>query len=166
MNADGSGSGGPNESRKLGKLEQASGIALLFVCPCDGFKALTRRRRPEVLRSSINSRFSSPVSCCFSDTLAKACAIALRLMKKPLLHLARGALENNGGQGGIRTHGTELLHTGFRNRLLQPLGHLSKGLAGRSAPIGGEPNRIPDPVELGYGQPLYRSTHAVAWAAP
>ena len=32
----------------------------------------------------------------------------------------------NGGEGGIRTRGTLKGHTGFRNRLLKPLGHLSE----------------------------------------
>ena len=31
------------------------------------------------------------------------------------------------GEGGIRTRGSAKHYTGFRNRLLQPLGHLSKG---------------------------------------
>ena len=30
------------------------------------------------------------------------------------------------GEGGIRTRGAEKPHTGFRNQLLKPLGHLSK----------------------------------------
>ena len=29
------------------------------------------------------------------------------------------------GEGGIRTRGAKKSHTGFRNQLLQPLGHLS-----------------------------------------
>ena len=32
--------------------------------------------------------------------------------------------KKNGGEGGIRTHGT-LPHNGFQDRHLQPLGHLS-----------------------------------------
>ncbi len=35
-----------------------------------------------------------------------------------------GLLFQNGGEGGIRTHGT-LLFNGFQDRLLKPLGHLS-----------------------------------------
>ena len=31
-----------------------------------------------------------------------------------------------GGEGGIRTHGTGSPYSGFRDRLLKPLGHLSK----------------------------------------
>ena len=33
---------------------------------------------------------------------------------------------NRRGEGGIRTHDAQKGHTGFRDRLLQPLGHLSQ----------------------------------------
>jgi hypothetical protein len=47
---------------------------------------------------------------------------------KQRLRLPVGPLDGqqNGGQGGIRTHG-ELPHAGFQDRCLKPLGHLSAG---------------------------------------
>ena len=47
--------------------------------------------------------------------------------KNPRLRSEKqGFLPVESGEGGIRTRGTGKPHTGFRNRLLQPLGHLSQ----------------------------------------
>ncbi len=45
-----------------------------------------------------------------------------------VLHNNLSPNKNNGGEGGIRTHGGRLTLTGFQDRHLQPLGHLSAGL--------------------------------------
>ncbi len=37
----------------------------------------------------------------------------------------RWVVKRAGGEGGIRTHGTDKPYNGFRGRRLQPLGHLS-----------------------------------------
>ena len=52
-------------------------------------------------------------------------------INKPFDALVKASEWKESGEGGIRTRGTGLPHTGFRNRLLQPLGHLSKRFAGR-----------------------------------
>ena len=70
------------------------------------------RAKREILEFVCSNYLFDGVSLCFE-------------MKQPLLHLAKGAAVIDGGEGGIRTHGTGEPHTGFRNRLLQPLGHLS-----------------------------------------
>ena len=46
------------------------------------------------------------------------------------LPLLRGTEVGNCGEGGIRTHGGDKPHNGFRDRPIQPLWHLSNGNSG------------------------------------
>ncbi len=55
------------------------------------------------------------------------------------VNVSEGFLMGN-GEGGIRTLGTEKPHTGFRNRPLQPLGHLSRWIRDCIPPCVRYPN--------------------------
>jgi len=59
----------------------------------------------------------------------------------------RKTVQDRGGEGGIRTHGTVKPHNGFRDRRLRPLGHLS-GYALRGKGIVAK-NRAARPLRRG-----------------
>ena len=46
-------------------------------------------------------------------------------LEQRLVFGKQGFTVKRNGEGGIRTHGDARRHTGFRDRLLKPLGHLS-----------------------------------------